>query len=114
MKFEKGIQQWVSIDNQLKILHEKTSELREAKSELSKNIFGYADKNNLRNSIINISDGRLKFINTNVATPLTFKYVEKSLGEIIEDENQVKKIMDYLKKNRDIKTVAEIKRYSTN
>ena len=32
MNFEKGIQQWVSIDNQLKILHEKTSELREAKS----------------------------------------------------------------------------------
>ena len=49
-----------------------------------------------------------------MATNLTFKYVEKSLGEIIEDENQVKKIMDYLKKNRDIKSVAEIKRYSTN
>ena len=114
MNFEKGIQQWVSIDNQLKILHEKTIELREKKTELSKTIFGYAEKNNLRNSVINISDGRLKFVNTNVATPLTVKYVEKSLGEIIEDENQVNKIMDYLKKNRDIKSVAEIKRYSTN
>ena len=114
MNFEKGIQQWVSIDNQLKLLHEKTVELREKKTELSKTIFGYAEKNNLRNSTINISDGKLKFVNTSVASPLTFKYVEKSLAEIIDDETQVKQIIDYLKKNREVKTLTEIKRYSTN
>lgn len=32
--FEKDIQKWVAIDNQLKILNEKSKELREEKNDL--------------------------------------------------------------------------------
>ena len=74
----------------------------------------YAETNNLKNTSIQISDGKLKFISTKVANPLTFKYIEKSLGEVIKNENQVKQIVDYLKNNRDIKVTQEIKRFSNN
>ena len=111
MSFEQSIQQWVSLDNQLKILHEKTCALREKKADLSANILSYAEKNKLQNSVVNISDGRLKFVETRVAPQLSFKYVEKCLGEIIENPREVKRIIEYLKTSRETKTVHEIKRY---
>ena len=114
MSFEQQIQQWVSIDNQLKIINEKAKELRERRNVLSDNITTHAQNNNLYTSTIQISDGKLKFANTKVSTPLTFKYLEKSLGEVIKNESQLKTIMEHLKNNRDIKMVQEIKRFSNN
>lgn len=110
--FEESIQKWVSIDNQIKLLNEKMKELRDKRSELNDSISSYVDDNNLQNATIQISDGRLRFASTRVQEPLTFKYLEKSLGEVIKNEVQVKQILEYLKKNRESKMVPEIKRLS--
>lgn len=112
--FELQIQSWVALDNQLKLMNEKIHELREKKHDLCDKITNYAQTNNLTSTTIQISDGKLKFANTKVAAPLTFKYLEKSLGEVIKNESQVKQIVDYLKQHRDIKVVPEIKRVSNN
>lgn len=114
MSFENQIQQWVSLDNQLKQLNEKAKELREKRNSLEQNITNYASSNNLSNAIIQISDGKLKFANTKVPEPITFKYLEKTLGEIIKNEAQVKLIMEHIKQKRNIKIVPEIKRFSNN
>ena len=114
MNFESQIQQWVSIDNQIKQLNEKTKELREKKNTLEQNITSYASSNNLSSSTIQISDGKLKFQNTRIPEPLTFKYLEKTLGEVIKNESQVKLIMEHLKQKRAVKIVPEIKRFSNN
>ena len=112
--FEKQIQQWVAIDNQLKALNEKARELREKKQDLCETIMEHVQKNNLSNATVQISDGRLKFSNTRVPTPLTFKYLEKSLKEVIKNEEQVVKLIEYVKTKREFKVVPEIKRFSTN
>jgi len=85
MSFENQIQQWISLDNQLKQLNEKVKDLRDKRNNLEENITSYASENNLSNATVKISDGRLKFINTKVAEPLTFKYLEKTLGEVIKN-----------------------------
>jgi hypothetical protein len=112
MSFEEKIQQWVSLDNQLKIMNEKVREIRDKKTNLGNSINTYIETNNLSNATIQISDGKLKFVNTKVAPPLSFKYVEKSLGELIKNEAHVKHIVDYLKQKREYKVVPEIKRFS--
>ena len=114
MSFEGQIQQWVSIDNQLKQLNEKVKELRETRNELEQNITSHASSNNLSNATIQISDGKLKFANTTVHEPLTFKYLEKALGEVIKNETQIKLIMEHLKQKRNKKIVPEIKRFYNN
>jgi len=114
MSFENQIQQWVLVDNQLKTLNDKMKVLRETRNSLSGNITNYAEKNNLSNSIVNISDGKLKFVNTKVQAPLTFKFLEKTLGEVIHNEVQAKYIVEQLKDKRDVKIVPEIKRFSNN
>jgi seryl-tRNA synthetase len=114
MSFENQIQQWVSIDNHLKQLNEKTKELREKRNVLEENINSHVTNNNLSNATIKISDGRLKFTNTRIPEPLTFKYLEKTLSEVIKSETQVKLIIEHIKQKRIIKTVPEIKRISNN
>ena len=114
MSFENKIQQWVLADNQLKILNDKMKILRETRGALSGDITSYAEKNKLTNSTVNISDGKLKFVNTKVQAPLTFKYLEKTLGEVIHNEIQAKYIVEQLKDKRDVKVVPEIKRFSNN
>ena len=114
MSFENQIQQWVSFDNQIKLLNEKVKDLRDKRNSLEDNIIEYANSNNLSNSTIQISDGKLKFANTRTPEPLTFKYIEKTLGEVIKNESQIKLIMEHLKQKRNIKTVPEIKRFSNN
>jgi hypothetical protein len=111
MSFENQIQQWVSIDNELKILNEKVKSLRDKRNYLEENITNYATIHNMSESPIKISDGKLKITNTRVAEPLTFKYLEASLGEIIKNDSQVKMIMNHIKQKRNIKLVPEIKRY---
>jgi hypothetical protein len=114
MSFENQIQQWVQIDNQIKELNEKTKTLREKRNTLEENITSYASSHNLSNSTIKISDGKLKFVNTRVPEPLTFKYLEKTLGEVIKNESQVNLIMEHIKQKRNIKNIPEIKRFSNN
>lgn len=114
MSFESKIQQWVSLDNQLKQLNEKVKDLRDKRNDLEENITSYASENNLSNATVKISDGRLKFANTKVQEPLTFKYLERTLGEVIKNETQVRLIMEHLKDKRSFKMVPEIKRFSIN
>lgn len=110
LSFEQQIQQWVSLDNQYKLYSDKMRELREKKHELTESILKNAEKNDL--TTVKITDGKLKFTSTKVSQAITFKYLEKSLGEVIKNENQAKQIIDYLKRNRESKVVAEIKRFN--
>lgn len=108
--FETNLQKWVLIDNQMKVMNDKMKQLREQKTEVYKNIEEHVSKNQLSNATVKITDGQLKFVNTKVTSPLTYKYLEKSLGEIIRNETQVNQIMNYLKEKREYKIVPEIKR----
>lgn len=114
MSFEQQIKEWISLDNQLKLLNEKVKEIREKRQVANNFIIEHISKNNNLKANINIPDGKLKFAQINSAAPLTFKYVEKCLGEVIRNENQVKQIIDYIRSKREIKSVFEIKRFSNN
>lgn len=114
MSFENKIQQWVQIDNQLKKLNEQSRQLREQRNTLETNLTNYAKSNNMSNTTIKVNNDKLKFTDTKVPEPLTFKYLEKTLGEIIKNESQVKVIMEHIKQKRAVKIVPEIKRFSNN
>jgi len=114
MSFENQIKQWIQADNQLKDLNEQVKALREKRNSLEKTITTYAESNNLSNSTVKFQDVKLKFTNSKVAEPLTFRYLEKRLSEVIKNESQVKAIMDYIRDKREVKVVPEIKRFSNN
>ena len=114
MSFEQDIQNWVLIDNQMKLLSEKMKELRDKKNVISQKIHTHVETEQLENASIKISDGRLKFIKVKDTQQLTFKYLETCLSEIIKNEEQVKKIVEYIKNKREVNYLPEIKRLYSN
>jgi len=113
MSFIPQIQQWIELDNELKQLNEKVKNIREKRNLLEKNILNIATINNYTD-VIKINNGKLKFVNTKITEPLTFKYLEKTLKEVIKNENQANLIIEHIKQKREIKIVPEIKRFSDN
>lgn len=114
MSLEENIKKWVSLDNQLKTLTEKTKELREARSTTEELILDYVETKKMNNATVNISDGRLRFISSKQTAPLTLKYVEECLTQCIANQETVEKIMDYIKEKREVKYVPDIKRTYNN
>ena len=114
MSFENKIQQWVQIDNQVKKLNDQVKQLREQRNSLETNLTSYVKTNNITDTTIKINNDKIKFVDTKVPEPLTFKYLEKTLGEIINNETQVQAIMEHIKQKRTFKIVPEIKRFSNN
>jgi septal ring factor EnvC (AmiA/AmiB activator) len=108
---EKTIQRWVELDNELKHLNERVKDLRTRKNDMEDKIIDYVNEHDTSNNVINISDGKLKVCETKQTMPITLGFLEKCLGEIISNQNQVKQIMEYIKGKREHKVVPEIKRY---
>jgi hypothetical protein len=108
--FVENVQKWVILDKQLKIINEKTKDIRETKQQLTEEICTYIKNKNMTNTKIEISDGELKMYEKKDYSPLTFTYVEESLAKILSDKSQVEYIIQFLKSNREIKSSVDIRR----
>lgn len=113
-QFIENIQRWVTIDSQIKLINEKVKKARTIKSALMEDITAFAYDNNIENTKIEISDGELRFYEKKEYQPITFGYVEESLGKIISDKKQVEFIMNYLRENREISVCKDIRRNYKN
>ena len=108
--FQKNIQTWVTVDNRIKNLQTQMKELRTQRTDLTSNIFSYAENNNLENAVIQISDCKLKFSNVKQTSPLTYSLVEDALNDCIESEDAVKNIIKHIKSKRQTSFKYDIKR----
>ena len=108
--FQTSIKAWVEVDNELKILNNRARELREERREIQDEILEYVETNKLSNATVNISDGQLKFANVRQQSALTYTHVKNCLMDCIQSEEDVKKIMKYIKQKREVKYVPDIKR----
>ena len=106
MNIEKQIQEWILLDNEIKSINNRLKIVRERKHILEESLFEQRENQNT----IKILDGYLNFTSTKITAPLTFKYIENTLGKIIKNNEQVSKILYYLKTMRETKMVPEIKR----
>ena len=103
-----NVQKWVVYDNQLKLIHEKTKLIRDQKHQLTQSICQHMDQKSTKQ--IQLGDGVLTIYEKKEYSPLTFTYIEESLGKIIPDKTHVAYIIDHLKKNREVKTSNELRK----
>lgn len=107
--FIQNIKKWVMLDSQIKLIGDKTKQLRQLKTQLTDSILQYI-QNNKKPDKIEITDGELRFYDKKEYQPLTFTYVEKCLDEIIPNKEHVQYIVKYIKTRREIKTTMDVKR----
>jgi hypothetical protein len=107
---ETKIKRWVELDNKIKLTSEEVRDIRTEKSVINDEILEIVEEKQLSKATVNISDGKLKFVQSKHTAPLTLTYIEKCLSDIITNGKQVEQIMTYIKKNRETKTTMDIKR----
>lgn len=112
MSLEQNIKNWVLLDNKIKLINNELRDLKLEKNKYNNSIIEYISNNNLDNVTINISDGKLKFANTNYSQPLTYKHIYNCLNNYFNDEKKANNIIEYIKSQRTSKSIKEIKRYS--
>jgi hypothetical protein len=93
------MEQFIQIDTKIKELNDQLRKLREKRNLLEAHIIKH-----------NIQHSQCKIIETRHAEPVTFRYLEKSLGEIIPDKQQLQKVIEHVKQRRQITTSKEVKR----
>jgi len=93
------MEQFIQIDTKIKELNDQLRKLREKRNLLEAHII----KNNIQHA-------KCKIIETRHAEPVTFRYLERSLGEIIPDKQQLQKVIDHVKQRRQITINKEVKR----
>jgi hypothetical protein len=111
--FVSDIQRWVVLDTQLKLANEKLKQIRESKNQLTSQICNYVDSKNMRETKLQISDGNLRVYDRKEYSPITFTYIDTCLDKIIPNKEHVASIIKYLKENREITTVSDIRRNVT-
>jgi hypothetical protein len=110
ISLEKYVQKWLLIDNQLQTLQEKTKTLREWKKKINDTIVENMTEKGIDHKILSIPNGELSVQEKREFSSLSFGYIEECLQEIINDEEKVQVIIDYLRDHREIKTIREIRR----
>jgi hypothetical protein len=114
IQMNSNVKRWVLLDSQLKIIQEKTKKMREEKNMLGSNICQHLENSGNAHRKIMIHDGDLKIYEKKDYSPLTFAFLEKHLGKIMTDPNQVEFVIQYLKDQREIKTTNDLKRSYKN
>jgi hypothetical protein len=107
--FVENVKKWVVCDQQLKVIKDKSEQIRDMKHVLGVSICNYMIENQLSHNEIEITNGKLKVFEKKEYSPLTFSYIEQSLAKIIQDKSHVDYIMKHLKENREIKTSVDLK-----
>lgn len=110
-EFIKNVQKWNYLDNELKNVNEKTKKMRELKNNLGNQICMYME-NNPSIKKIGLPNCEIKMYSKKEYTPLSFTYIEKCLKEILQDDNQIEFVIQYLKDKRETTMVNDLRKNS--
>ena len=88
MSLNDTLSKWVKIDNKIQQLNSELKTLRNDKNTLENILTNYARDNNMENSTIKVNNNKIKFSVTKNSEPITFKYLERNLCNIIKNEDQ--------------------------
>ena len=106
----KKLQRWNQIDQQLKIVTEKLRDAQQERRELAQQIHETISEKKLDIRKISLSDGELRLGEKREYSPLSFSYVETCLMELLHDSEKVQHVIEYLRENRQVKIVPDIRK----
>jgi hypothetical protein len=117
MSIEDKIKKWVMLDNQVKQLYNKMQLLKNEKNELTNSLIEHFDNANKKYPIINISDGKLSFVEVKQPNALSYKFLEQCLIDYFKSNsnnndvnNNIKVILELIKSKRTYTLNKTIKR----
>jgi hypothetical protein len=108
--FSDMIRKWTAADTQIHNLNNQLRDLRASRDSITTEVCNYMKTKGLDKRKIEISDSTLSYYEKTETSSLSYSYLEKRLGEIIPDKDQVEQIITYLKDKRETKKVPDLRR----
>lgn len=110
-KFKKQIKVYVSYDDKIKKYNAELRKLRQEKSKLEQSIMKFMDKNQMNDTVINLTGGgKLQLGQSKRTESLSKQYILQKLTTYFSSEKDAQKIVDYLYSNRVVTMTNSIKR----
>jgi hypothetical protein len=110
MSFEDNVRQWTILDTKIRLANTQLREMRTARDNLSKLVCDHMKQTGIDKRKIEIADSKIEVSEKKEYLSLTMGYLEKCLSAIIQEQESVKHILQYIKDKREIKKSVELKR----
>ena len=110
MSFEDNVRQWTILDTKIRLANAQLREMRTARDNLSKSVCDHMKQTGIDKRKIEIADSKIEVSEKKEYSSLTMSYLEKCLSAIIQEQESVKHILQYIKDKREIKKSVELKR----
>ena len=110
MSFEDNVRQWTILDTKIRLANTQLREMRTARDNLSKSVCDHMKQTGIDKRKIEIADSKIEVSEKKEYSSLSMGYLEKCLSAIIQEQESVKHILQYIKDKREIKKSIELKR----
>lgn len=100
--FKRNLSQWIALEKKLKEHSRIASELRRNKATIEESLLKYISNNGLDNTQINVGTMRVVPSKGSQLPPLNMEFLEATLNEIIGNPGNVNKIMDRIRRKREM------------
>jgi hypothetical protein len=112
--FSNSIKQWVELDNKVYKSNKIIKTIKKDRDSLGNLISKYMIDNNMNNTLINISDGKIKCHETKTQTPLSYSFLFQCFNDYFNNSEESNKLIIFIKKKRGCKKNVCLKRSYTN
>lgn len=96
-----NIKLWMQYENNIKLINSKLKEVKDSKNNVENNILRILSSNNLTNKKIKVNNSYIT-CQYNYQNPgLSYKFIESALTEYLNNEEESKKICEFIKSKRE-------------
>ena len=106
-----NVQEYSAIDDELQELSEKQKDLRERKRNLETIIIQTMKDKSIDTRTMKQGSYHFCIGTRKQYSALTFSYLEKTFEKMIPDKDNRHFLLQYLRENREVKYIAELKKY---
>lgn len=107
-QFKSLVCEWVKLDDIIRSKNNELKEIKNDKKQLEEYILGCMDK--LDESVIDISDGKLRVNKTKSKSGLNQNYLQEKLAELTQDPNKATTMTKHILENRPCTERVNLKR----
>ena len=108
LEFKSNVKSWIELDDDIKTLTEALKGRKKKKEEITPGLMKFMS--NYQINDLNTKDGQLKFSKTNVAKPLSKKYLMERIGNFFKNYDKGEEVVNFVYENREKEEKFKLRR----
>ena len=107
--FCENMKEYIELENKIEELNSRMKAFKIQKQIIHEKIADTISENQWQNKQFQVNNCKLSMVDRKQYSSLTFSYLEEQLQKIIPDNNERDYLIKYLKNNRSIKSIQELR-----